>query len=371
MANGAMHFLHVNARRLHSHLAGHSLFLSTPIDAGFMKTMNVLFVDDENFALHAIERFLAREPYSIFLAQNAQDALEILKNNSIDVIVSDMRMPGIDGLSLLVEVKKNYPDTIRLVLSGCIQTAQLLPCINRGEVYRFITKPFSPEELKSSIRDAVHLAASRREENSVNETLLRKNNELARALKDKEKTEEHLRALSVVDELTGVYNRRQFAVALNHEFYQSERYGADFSFLMIDLDHFKTVNDTFGHAFGDFVLKTFSSRTNEIIRETDLFFRYGGEEFAVLMPNTSIDDAMQLGNRILEMCRLNPYEQGKHHHLCTVSMGLVSYTTLQPNTPEVIVAEADRLLYIAKQNGRNQIVGLHSLSTSAEAAAIN
>lgn len=330
--------------------------------------MNVLFVDDENFALHAIKRLLTGEPYNVFLAQNAQEALEILNNQSIDVIVSDMRMPGIDGLSLLVEVKKKYPDTIRLVLSACIQTAQVLQCINRGEVYRFITKPFSPEELKTSIRDAVQLAASRHEESSLAETLLKKYNELARALKDKEKTEEHLRALSVLDELTGVYNRRQFVAALNHEFYQSERYGVDFSFLMIDLDHFKTVNDTFGHAFGDFVLKTFTSRTREIIRETDLLFRYGGEEFAVLMPSTGIDDAMQLGNRILEMCRLKPYEHGEYRHLCTVSMGLVSYATLQPNTPGIIATEADRLLYIAKQKGRNQIASLHNLFTSTGAA---
>lgn len=320
-----------------------------------MKTVNVLFVDDEKYLLQATERLLANEHYNKFFAQSAVEALKILETKSIHILVSDMKMPGIDGLDLLMTVKEKFPDTIRMVFSAYTQTSQILPCINQGEIFRFITKPLNPKELIASIQNAIELLLLKKERFELTEQLQIKNKILEQTLTEKQLIEEHLKNLSILDELTGIYNRRQFTTSLHREFNHSQRYQTDFSLLMLDLDHFKTVNDTFGHAFGDFVLKIFARRVRAAIRETDLIFRYGGEEFMVLLPNTAIDDAVQLGGRILRISRLKPFIMDRFIHTCTVSIGAVSHATIIPTAPEDLIEAVDQLLYKAKQSGRDQL----------------
>jgi len=161
-----------------------------------MNNLNVLFVDDELFALHSMERLLSKQNYGKYFAQGGQEALEILASAPIHIIVSDMKMPGMDGLSLLMAVKEKYPDIVRLVLSGYSQTAQLLPCINRGEIFRFITKPLSADELITSINDALELVNLRAEKNDLTEALHRKNIELSRALEERDQAREQLKTLN-------------------------------------------------------------------------------------------------------------------------------------------------------------------------------
>lgn len=321
-----------------------------------MKTVNVLFVDDERHLLQATERILVKEDYCKFFAQNAMDALEILEAQPIHVVISDMKMPGIDGLTLLIAIKEKFPDTIRMVFSAYTQTSQMLSCINQGEIFRFITKPINPKELIYYIQNAIELIHVNRQRQELTKQLQDENKKLEQKLTEKQNIEDHLKNLSVLDDLTGIYNRRQFTISLRREFNHSHRYHTDFSLLMLDLDHFKTVNDTFGHVFGDFVLKFFARRVRAAIRETDLIFRYGGEEFMVLLPNTSIDDAVQLGKRILRISRLKPFIMGNHIHTCTVSIGAVSHATYLSTGPEDLIEAVDQLLYKAKQNGRDQIV---------------
>ncbi len=321
-----------------------------------MDKANVLFVDDEHFTLAAITRLLYKQTYNRYFATSGQEALEIMAAQPIHVIVSDMRMPGIDGLKLLALVKDQYPDTIRLVLSAYSQTSMLLPCINTGEIFRFITKPLDVDELKTAIDDAIELYTIGAGRGELLTTLKKENIVLAQALEEKRLIEEQLQALSVIDEVTGLYNRRQFSFSLRQELNQSLRYQTDFSCLMIDIDHFKNVNDTFGHGFGDFVLKTFSKRLKQLIRETDIAFRYGGDEFFVLLPNTSIHEAIILGQRIVEMCHNIPYTHNNVQHVNTVSVGVNSYAVCKPEQPEDLVESVDKLLYTSKQTGRDCLV---------------
>jgi len=321
-----------------------------------MDMVNILFVDDERFTLAAMARLLFKQTYNKFFAVNGQEALEIMATQPIHVIVSDMRMPGIDGLKLLTMVKDLYPDTIRMVLSAYAQTSQLLPCINRGEIFRFITKPLDPNELKTSINDAIELSKIRAGHGEQLTSLRMENTLLAQALEEKNVIEEQLQALSVIDEVTGLYNRRQFTFSLKREFDQSLRYQTDFSCIMIDIDHFKDVNDTFGHGFGDVVLKTFSKRLKQIIRETDIAFRYGGDEFFILLPSTNIEEAVILGQRIVEMCRNTPYDFNDIQHVNTVSVGVTSYEASKPAHPDDLIESVDGLLYESKQTGRNRLV---------------
>jgi len=142
-----------------------------------MENKNVLFVDDEISILHALKRGVINEKYKSYFANNGTKALEIMSTKQIGVIVTDMKMPGMDGLSLLKIVKDKYPDTVRMVLSAYTQVPQMLATINQVGIYRFITKPWKLEsEFKNDIRSAISHYNSQKQEKSLKETLETKNN---------------------------------------------------------------------------------------------------------------------------------------------------------------------------------------------------
>ncbi|MCP3932482.1 MAG: diguanylate cyclase, partial [Bacteroidetes bacterium] len=231
-----------------------------------MDELNILFIDDEIFTLHALERLLKKEPYEKYFSESGAEALKVIENTPIHIVVSDMKMPEMDGLTLLRIIKEQYPDIIRMVLSAYTQTARLLPCINTGEIFRFITKPLEKKELKTAIHDALELFLIRQDKVELVRSLQQKNEELQESLTRQKEVEHKLQLLCVVDDLTGLYNRRQLMTALQQEFSQSKRYDTGLSCMMIDLDHFKIVNDTYGHDFGDAVLKEFSKRLKNVLR---------------------------------------------------------------------------------------------------------
>ena len=321
-----------------------------------MKPIQVLFVDDEAFTLNALERLLRKAPYTRHYAEDGAAALELMAATPIQVLVTDMKMPQMDGLSLLKQVKEMHPDTVRIALSAYTMTGQLLPCINTGEIYRFITKPIVPEELRQALDDAVDYYLLRKDRIELVNELKEKNRKLQAALDYQEQIERQLRQLAVTDALTGLFNRRYLSVSLDHAFEQCLRYNKDLSCLMLDLDHFKQINDTYGHAFVDFVLREFSSRLKKAIRSADLAFRYGGEEFVVLLPHADLESAKVIAKRILQACRTRPFENdGQSEAVVTVSIGAACFKAHGPQTAEEMLATADKLLYAAKQGGRNQI----------------
>ncbi|MCP3888061.1 MAG: GGDEF domain-containing response regulator [Desulfobulbaceae bacterium] len=321
-----------------------------------MDELNVLFVDDEIFTLHALKRLLKKETYGKYFAESGAEALKIIEATPIHIVVSDMKMPEMDGLTLLRIIKEKFPDIIRIVLSANTQTAQLLPCINTGEIFRFITKPLEKEKLKTAIHDAIELFLVRQDKVDLVRSLQQKNDELQESLTRQKEVEYKLQLLCMVDDLTGLYNRRQLITALQQAFFESKRYDTSLSCMMVDLDHFKIVNDTYGHDFGDAVLKEFSKRLKNVLRTADISFRYGGEEFFALLPQTELDEAEIVGQRILESCRSTPFASGDISHDVTVSIGAASYKSCLPHSPEELIKAADEMLYQAKNLGRDRVV---------------
>ncbi len=147
----------------------------------------ILFVDDEENILKSIRRSLMDEPYEIFLANSGQQALEILENNKISVIVTDMRMPGMNGLELLEIVKKKYPDIVRIVLTGYAQVSTLIAAINSGQIYRYLVKPWKLEaEFKPALKQALEHYRLMKERNRIIKELKFKTIELQKQIKEKE-----------------------------------------------------------------------------------------------------------------------------------------------------------------------------------------
>lgn len=161
--------------------------------------------------------------------------------------------------------------------------------------------------------------------------------------------------MSVLDGLTGLYNRRQFELSLEQEHNRSKRHPSDFSLAILDIDFFKKVNDTYGHQYGDYVLKTVADLMKSAFRKTDLLYRYGGEEMVMIMPETNIEGAIIPVQRLRRMVEEYDFEYNGVKAKVTVSMGLtMNYQEF--SSPAEILKSADEALYQAKESGRNRVV---------------
>jgi diguanylate cyclase (GGDEF)-like protein len=177
------------------------------------------------------------------------------------------------------------------------------------------------------------------------------------AVRDWKRSEERtrdLRALATLDPLTNLYNRRQFETLARAELARCQRYMRPCSFLMIDIDHFKSVNDTFGHEMGDWILKMVATTLGSARRDADVVARFGGEEFVIMMPETTLEAAATVAEQIRSMVFANAMAVGESRLSVTISLG-VSQATLNSPSIEAVLRHADRALYDAKQSGRNRV----------------
>ncbi len=161
--------------------------------------------------------------------------------------------------------------------------------------------------------------------------------------------------MSVLDGLTGLYNRRQFEIGLEQEYNRTKRHPSDFSLAILDIDFFKKVNDTYGHQYGDYVLKTVADLMKQSFRKTDLLYRYGGEELIMVMPETNIEGAIIPVQRLRRMVEEYDFNYNNVKAKVTVSIGLtMNYQEFK--TPADILKSADEALYKAKESGRNRVI---------------
>lgn len=163
------------------------------------------------------------------------------------------------------------------------------------------------------------------------------------------------RYMSVTDPLTGLYNRRHFEENLEREFLRASRYKSNLSFAIIDVDYFKKVNDSYGHSTGDYVLKEVAYQILQTFRKTDMVFRYGGEEFTVIITETPLEKAIIPLERLRKSIEKYPFNYNGKDIKITVSIGV---SEIDENTESVhkLFDDADKALYKAKENGRNQII---------------
>ncbi len=172
---------------------------------------------------------------------------------------------------------------------------------------------------------------------------------------DRKRLLDKIERLATVDPLTGLYNRRHFAELARKEIDLAVRYGRPVSFVLIDLDHFKDINDTYGHAIGDTVLKKFATQLDESLRKVDVAARYGGEEFVVLLPNITIDAAETTAERLRKIVETTAIETEAGLMSITMSLGVTCHTGVDEQSLEILLDRADQALYESKLNGRNRV----------------
>jgi len=292
----------------------------------------ILAVDDAKDSLMLLDFDLKEAGYQVITAESGEDALLVLQNTEVSLILLDMYMPGISGLTALQEIKSQstlaHIPVIMLSASGDEQ--QIVSALEFG-ADDYVTKPYIPNVLLARIRNSLRL---------MEKTL-------------------QLEALARTDFLTKVNNRGSFQDLANKTISQTKRNNNIISMAMFDLDFFKNVNDTYGHEAGDKALIDFAQILKETFRDYDIIGRVGGEEFAVCMPNTDINEAFNACERCRETLAahrvLIEYEGKKCQLSLSVSIGVTSAQGLLIDFNELLRV-ADHGLYRAKENGRNQTV---------------
>lgn len=299
----------------------------------------ILVADDEPINRSLIQRRLEREGYRVFTAENGRRAVELARETLPDLIILDVMMPEMDGLEAcrLIKEGETTHDLPVIFLSARDETEMKVNGLTLG-ANDYISKPFKAEELLARVSVSIRMKRER--------DLLRASADAARA------SAEVAHEQAMTDALTGLLNRYGLQRALQREQAEARRYQRPLSCLLIDLDNFKTINDTYGHPAGDVSLQQIAGILTKAVRGSDMVFRYGGEEFLVLLPETNLEGAAALAEKIRLAADAQLFGSG-HIFPLTLSAGVASL--LEQESGHDMIARADMALYDAKSGGRNRV----------------
>ena len=316
----------------------------------------VLIVDDDPAQVRHVREGLAPHGYVFREALDGAQALSAIRAGRPDLIVMDVEMPGLGGVEVCRIVKANATESgfgfIPVILMTARQAAGKVEGLELG-ADDYLVKPFDMLELGARVKSMLRLKA-------LQDALVEKNRELEWANRELDRRRQELLALSRTDALTGLFNRRYFEERLSEEFMRSRRYRSPLSLVMLDIDHFKRINDSFGHPFGDEVLRAVAQTARATLREVDLLARYGGEEFIALLPEAAPQDALRACERVreaIEKLELSwPGPGGVVQTVkLTASLGVATVPSDDLQGTEALLRAADVSLYSAKGTGRNRV----------------
>jgi diguanylate cyclase (GGDEF)-like protein len=301
--------------------------------------VKIVIAEDQPVAALFLTRTLERMGHEVTLARDGEEAWEIVRDGSSALLISDWVMPRLDGPSLCRRIRESKLPryTYIILLTSRDSRIDRLEGLRAG-ADDFLTKPPDADELAIRLEIANRIL-------SVHETLAERNSQLAE--------------LASVDELTGTKNRRRLRGDLESYTADAVGTGLPLSVVMLDIDHFKSYNDTYGHPAGDDVLRTIGKILARVVRRNDVVARYGGEEFAILLPTAGVDEAMEVAKRIRSAIAEWPWE----NRAITASLGVATLGAV--TAPEMLVESADRALYHSKQAGRNRVTHYHTLTAAS------
>lgn len=313
---------------------------SQTFDVPEMKDLKILIVDDDPSIRRLLSAMLKSTDYEIRTVSSGDEAIEAIAQDCPDLVVTDWEMPGLSGIELCRHIRKSKLDhyIYIVILTGKSDKESIVEGIESG-ADEFLVKPINKEELLVRIRACVRIL----------------------------ELERHLKQLASTDALTGVLLRRTFQDQLAKEFERARRHSVQLSCALVDIDFFKRINDIHGHPTGDAVLKQTAATLQNNVRLSDTVCRYGGEEFCILLPETSELDAARWANRFrTQLSQLEFTANGKSFHI-TASIGISQYF---PDTAksEELIDQADQALLVAKQSGRDRVVRYSELTDDSSDA---
>ncbi|GAB7024976.1 diguanylate cyclase [Geotalea toluenoxydans] len=297
---------------------------------------SILIIDDSNQVRAQIVKTLQKVSlFDNYLeAADGIEAFKLVLNSPVDLILCDLEMPRMDGFKFIsmLQTRDELKDIPVIMLTGREDRDLKIKGLEEGAC-DYVTKPFDAGELVARVKVQLKIKCLQDE--------LKRSNEL-------------LKQLSNTDPLTHLYNRRYLMEALDREYQRAARKESSLSLIIIDIDHFKKVNDNYGHQQGDVVLAAVAALLKKMVRSYDVAARYGGEEFVVLLSETALPQAMLFAER----CRCAVQEivfTGKMNGLTiTVSLGVATFPSAKVDCVDSLFRQADEALYKAKQGGRNK-----------------
>ena len=308
----------------------------------------VLIAEDDPISRRLLEVFLARWGYEVAIAASGTEALEALESKDAPrLAVLDWMMPGLEGVQVCQKIRehKDRPYTYILLLSARTQKEDLLRGLESG-ADDYLTKPFDAQELRARLH--------------VGQRILQLQDGLMVAGAE-------LLFRATHDSLTGISNRGVILDVLRRERSRQVRGNGSFGIVLLDVDHFKRVNDTYGHLCGDAVLQEVVRRITSTVRAYDTVGRYGGEEFLVVAPSSDASNVLGLAERIRRAVEAHPISTAAGEISITVSLGAAVSSGAAPVNPEVMLSTADEALYRAKEGGRNRSeMGVSDLDATPE-----
>jgi two-component system, cell cycle response regulator len=301
--------------------------------------IRILYVEDSEQDFRNIKAHFANQNnIELIRVESIAAAKALLAEGKFNLVFLDYLLPDGTGLDILQWIAKEAMDIPVILVTG-----------HGDEVV-------ATEMIKAGAFD--YLPKANIDQNVLSRCIF-KALEQFKLKKEIQRSHAKMVQMATRDPLTGLYNRNRMNELLEKEFNRARRYGTDLACLLMDLDFFKDINDTYGHPFGDYVLQQFGQRLTENLRDTDMCFRYGGEEFMVLLPNASSSDARQTAEKIRSLCESERYDNGNNAATVTISIGLATASNLFPDVARDLLAFADKALYRAKAEGRNRVVKYH------------
>ena len=308
-----------------------------------MNSATVMIADDSMLVRAVVRAGLEAENYQVIQAEDGFGALQECRRHPPDVILLDIVMPGLDGYQVLAELKAD-PELSHIpvvFLTGRTGMADVVAGLRAG-AHDYLKKPFEPEELLARVGSAIHVKQLQDQ--------LRHQNAL-------------LDLLSRTDVLTDLSNRRHLDEELARRVGEARRYHDPLGLVLLDIDHFKRVNDLYGHPVGDDVLREVARRLKGELRLEDIAGRWGGEEFLVILPRTDLAGVVESATRIRVAVAATPIIAGDHMINVTISGGCADGAG---ESPAELLRCADERLYQAKAAGRNQIIASTALPVRSE-----
>jgi len=321
----------------------------------FTKTLKVLYVEDNQDARDAFRSMLSNFFNNITEASNGEDGLDKFKRSTFDLIISDIKMPKMSGIEMIKEIRE-MNDSIPIIISTAHEDNNFLISSIELGVNGYLLKPINHKQLLRTIKcvcgKLYYMYENKKHEESLEILVKERTKEL-------EDAKEQLISMVNRDPLTTLYNRRYFNDISKTLMNIGQREKDGLSLLMIDIDKFKIINDTYGHLVGDKVLKELASILLQVTRNSDIPIRFGGEEFLILLPHTHLDGAVQISQKIRETVKTLDVPIDKTHDdiiKFTVSIGVTECYCDDDSDFDTVVQRSDEAMYDAKHNGRDQVV---------------